>query len=497
MKLHPFLLIALGLSVRLPAVPVEVDELFSPGQAYGESGYESEWFGRILSTDAFPWIEHEELGWVYLAGDWVYHAELGWLGVPQEGGGRLYRAGTGSWQTRLGQGASGWFFDYTMRDYWHAADIPDALTVTVYRRFWQAATKVESVAATVPNYLVYPIQTGSDGNWEYETPSRWTSGFWPGILWQLYDFTGDAGFEVEARAWTAGLEGNKNNRSTHDLGFILGSSFGQGFRLTGDPAYREVLVAGAESLNSRYNQRVGGTRSWSWGRWDDGNNFTIIADNMMNLELLFFGAAQESGNPVWAVNALQHAITTRQNHIREDGGSYHCVIFDQTTGAVLEKATHQGYSDASTWSRGQAWLIHGFATSYRESGNLRLLDAAQTTADYFLARLPEDWIPFWDFDDPAIPDTPRDSSAAAIAASGLMELAALTEDADRSDTYWSGAVGLLEALLGSDYFNDETQALLDHGTYAKPFGNFDSGLVWGDYYLLEAMLRYLSAVGRR
>jgi unsaturated chondroitin disaccharide hydrolase len=424
-------------------------------------------------------------------------SSLGWCWFPKEAKGFLYRKQTDSWLFSPGQEAPGWFYDYSMQDYWHIDHVPDALTVKIYQRLWQAEAKVRGSVTTVPSHADYPIQTGSDGNWIYRDSGTWTSGFWPGILWLLYDFTGDTWWESKARSWTAGIEAEKSNTKTHDLGFMLYCSFGQGFRLTGDPSYREILVEAAASLDSRYNPFVGGTRSWSFGRWDDGANFTIIADNMMNLELLYFGAAQDSGNPVWADHALQHGLTTREHHVREDGGSFHCVIFSRITGEVLEKVTHQGYADSSTWARGQAWLIHGFATSYRESGDLRMLEAAQTTADTFIARLPEDTVPFWDFDDPQIPDAPRDSSAAAIAASGLIELAQLTDNVQQAEGYWTGAHKLLEALLDENYFNDSTQALIAHGTYNKPAGNFDSGLVWGDYYLLEAMLRYLQATGRR
>jgi len=387
------------------------------------------------------------------------------------------------------------FYDFTMQEFWNAGRIPAPLTVLVYKRLWQADAKVRSVIPTIPSVTDYPINTGSDGIWITRDSSSWTSGFWPGVLWQLYDFTGDSYWETQARAWTAGMEEQKTKTSTHDVGFMMYCSYGQGYRLTGDPGYRDILITAADSLNTRYSPTVGAMRSWSWGYWDDGNNFTVIADNMMNLELEFFAAAQPGGDPAWAENALQHALTTRREHLREDGGSYHCIIFHQNTGDVLERTTHQGYGDETTWGRGHAWLIHGFTTTYRETGDARMLEAAQTSADFFLDNLPDDLVPYWDFDAPSPATQPRDSSAAAIAASGLMELALLSDDPIKREKYWAGALDIIETLLGEEYFNDDTEALIDHGTYNKPAGNYDTGLIWGDYYMLEAMLRYLVAMG--
>jgi len=488
--------LALLFATQAVAAPQEVEDLFAPGVPVGESGFDSEWFG-LIEESALPWILHEHLGWIYMdSGDWIHQAELGWTWISTDSPGYLFRHDTQGWQLTDSSAADGWYYDYIMRDYWNVEVIPTPFTVLVCERLWQADEKLRTVIPTVPSVIEYPINTVAGGDWTNRNSSAWTSGFWPGILWHLYDFTGDPYWETQARAWNAGMESQKNNTGTHDVGFMMYCSFGQGYRLTGDSDFRDILVKSAESLNSRYSATVGGIRSWSWGKWDDGNNFTIIADNMMNLELEFWASRQPGGEQSWADNALQHAKTTYREHVREDGGSYHCIIFHQNTGAVLERTTHQGYGDETTWGRGQAWLVHGFTTTYRETGDPTILEAAQRTADFVLENIPDTYVNIWDYDVPFPQTQPRDSSATSIAASGIIELAMLSSDPARKEKYWNGAIKMLEALLADDYFNDDTQALIDHGTYNKPAGNYDSGLVWGDYYLMEAMLRYLVAVGQ-
>jgi unsaturated chondroitin disaccharide hydrolase len=288
-----------------------------------------------------------------------------------------------------------------------------------------------------------------------------------------------------AEAAQAGIEGQKKRTSTSDLGFMLFDSFGQGYRLTGDDGYRRILVRAASSLATRYDPTVGCIRSWN-----TTTGFRVIVDTMMNLELLFW-AAEHGGRRAWYRMALSHALRTRQNSIRADGSTYQMVDYDEKTGAVTGRGTHAGYGADSTWSRGQAWALYGFAIAFRETRDRRFLATARRTAHFYLAHLPDDGVPYWDFEAPAIPSEPRDTSAAAIAASGLMLLARLDPGAERRRAYRKAARSTISSL--SSWFLAEgsaNDAILLHGTYFEPGGNVDSGLIWGDYFFQEALLRY-------
>jgi hypothetical protein len=189
--------------------------------------------------------------------------------------------------------------------------------------------------------------------------------------------------------------------------------------------------------------------------------------------------------------AVSHALNTREQHVRADGSTYHLVNYDPATGAVQSKGTVQGYSAESTWSRGQAWAVYGFTMAYRETGDPRFLETARATADYFIGHLPADHVPPWDFQAPPVPTPPRDSSAAAIAAAGLLELSRLEPDAGRRQHYFATAQSILLSLSSPAYLAEGTpsQSVLLHGTRNKPSGSYDTGLIWGDYYFLEALLR--------
>ena len=357
---------------------------------------------------------------------------------------------------------------------------------------WSAAFTVASghladtTATLVPGQ--YPVRSDAAGTWVTSDASGWTSGFLAGALWLMYERTGEPVWRQRAEAWQAGLEAQKDNTSTHDLGFMLFDSFGQGYRLTGDDAYRQILLTAAASLASRYSPRVGAVRSWG-GRHNPV--FTVIVDNMMNLELLFW-AARHGGDPAWRDMAVSHARNSARDHVRPDGSTYHVVEYSFKTGALRWRGTHQGYSDTSTWSRGQAWAVYGFTMAYRETGDAQFLATARRTADYFLAHLPDDQVPYWDFDLPTLVAQPRDSSAAAIAASGLLELALLEPDRRSSDRYQDAAASMLASLSSPSYLasGPPRGAILLHGTQNKPDGNFDTGLIFGDYFFLEALLRY-------
>jgi len=334
----------------------------------------------------------------------------------------------------------------------------------------------------------FPRSISKDGKVEYVRSGDWTSGFFPGSLWYMYAYTKDAFWLNEARRRTAALAGEQFNKTTHDLGFMLYCSYGNGLRLTGDSTYRRVLLHGAVSLLSRFNSKTGCIRSWDFGKWQ----FPVIIDNMMNLELLFW-ATKESGDSVFYKAAVSHATQTMKNHFRNDFSSYHVVDYDTTTGTPVKKQTFQGYADGSAWARGQAWGIYGFTVVYRETKDPAFLEQAIRCADFYLGNktLPADKIPYWDFNDPAIPNTSKDASAAAVTASALFELSRYA--GPQSTKYRNAAVQMLKSLSSAKYqaaVNTNEHFVLMHSTGNRPAGSeIDQPLNYADYYFIEALLR--------
>ncbi|MFW5709970.1 MAG: glucuronyl hydrolase [Bacteroidota bacterium] len=327
-----------------------------------------------------------------------------------------------------------------------------------------------------------------DSTWEMVNIYDWTSGFFPGILWYMYEYNEEEYWKSTAKKWTAILEPVKQmDKKYHDLGFMMYCSFGNGYRLTGNEEYKEILLETADSLTRLFNPNVGTIVSWPWGHGDWAHN-TII-DNMMNLELLFWAAKNGGGQRYYDI-AYTHAKTTMENHIRDDNTTYHVVNYDTTTGDFIQGITHQGYSDSSTWARGQAWGIYGFTMSYRETGEEAFLETAKRLANPFLERLPEDHVPYWDFDAPHIPDEPKDASAAAIAASALLELSTLVNNPDEQFYYRDMANKMLHSLSENYLSGDENPALLKHSVGSKPHGKeIDYSINYADYYYIEALLR--------
>ena len=320
--------------------------------------------------------------------------------------------------------------------------------------------------------------------------SDWTSGFFAGSLWYLFEATGDARWREAARQYTAGVEENKHNRNTHDVGFILNCSFGQGLRLTGDPKYRDVLLQGAESLSTRFKPEVGCILSWNPRR---GWTYPVIIDNMMNLELLTW-ASRTGGHPKFHDIAVRHADTTLRHHFRADGSSPHVVDYDPATGQVKAKQTHQGAADGSAWARGQSWGLYGYTMMFRETKNPAYLAQAQKIAGFLLKhpRLPADKVPYWDFDAPGIPAAPRDSSAAAIMCSALFELSTLTTG-ETAAQYRVFATQQLRSLASPAYraaVGQNGHFILMHATGNLPAkSEIDVPINYGDYYFLEALHR--------
>lgn len=372
-----------------------------------------------------------------------------------------------------------------------AALAQDPFDTIVQRDFDFAAQQLNGTLAAISSTTSYPSTTKADGSWNTTGASGWTSGFFPGALWLMYQRTGDAAWKTRAIQRQAGIEGQKTDTSSHDVGFKIFTSFGNGYRLTNDSAYRQVLLTAASSLAKRYSSTVGCIRSW--GSTSDTSSFEVIIDNMMNIELLFW-AARNGGDSTLYDMAYSHALKTMANHVRADGTTYHVVVYDPNTGLVQRKRSAQGYNTESTWSRGQAWAIYGFTVAYRETGDARFLDTARKTADYFVRNLPDDKVPYWDFELPSLSGQPRDSSAAAIAAAGLLELSQRDPDTKLRPAYVDAAKAILTSLSSPAYLAKGTsyQSILLRGTRNNTSSSadaHDTGLIYGDYYFLEALLR--------
>lgn len=321
-------------------------------------------------------------------------------------------------------------------------------------------------------------------------PTDWTSGFFPGALWYVFEYSQASHWRRVAQSYTRLLEKLQHFRDHHDLGFMLFCSYGNGYRLTRDPGYRRILIEGARSLATRFDPKVGMTRSWDFGPW----KFPVIVDNLMNLEMLLW-VARETGESRLHDISLQHADNTLKHHFREDGSGFHLVDFDPATGAVLKKQTVQGAADSSTWARGHAWGLYGFTMMYRETRRAGYLAHALKMAQFVIdhPRLPEDKVPYWDFDAPDIPNAPRDSSAAAIMASAMLELSTFS-DPQASARLRATARKQLLSLSSPAYLaplGENGGFLLKHAVGAKPHNiEIDVPLIYGDYYFLEALLRY-------
>jgi len=340
-----------------------------------------------------------------------------------------------------------------------------------------------------------PQTTDANGNLLTTVPAGWVSGFVPGSLWYLYQYSNDPKLQEYAENYTARLEQEKYNRNTHDLGFMLYCSFGNGYRLTGNDNYKNTMLVGAESLASRYNPLIGCIQSWNANhKWQ----FPVIIDNLMNLEFLFW-ATRASGNTKYRDICISHADKTIENHFRPDYSSYHVISYDTITGAIEKRGTHQGYADETAWSRGQAWALYGYVLTYRETKDPKYLAQANHIAAFIInhPNLPTDKIPYWDFDAPEIPNTLRDASAGAVIASALIELSQYV-DAPLSREYMDIAEIQIRTLSSPEYFAEagtNGNFILKHSV-GHMHGNFeiDAPLTYADYYYIEALLRYLDIV---
>lgn len=356
----------------------------------------------------------------------------------------------------------------------------------------QVHRSLAALGADSTDYTMMPrnIQ-GTDSAWACRkaSPDEWCSGFWPGILWYDFESSRDEIVREEAERYTEALEYlSRRPAFDHDLGFLMFCSYGNAYRLTGSPKFRDIILASADTLATLFNPKVGTILSWPRNVEMLGGHNTIM-DNMINLEMLFWASKNGGDKRLYDI-ALKHAETTMEYHFRPDGTCYHVAVYDPESGKFIKGMTHQGYSDSSTWARGQAWAVYGYTMVFRETQDRRFLDLACKVTDAYLRRLPDDYVPYWDFDDPAIPDAPRDASAACVVASALLELQAYVTP-EKRDEYRDSAVKML-ASLSSDEFRsgDKRHSFLDHSTGHKPAGSeIDAAIVYADYYYIEALLR--------
>ncbi|MDD4399406.1 MAG: glycoside hydrolase family 88 protein [Dysgonamonadaceae bacterium] len=330
-----------------------------------------------------------------------------------------------------------------------------------------------------------------EGKMKYIVPQEWTSGFFPGSLWYLYELTGDEKWKPLAIKYTEALDTIQYYTGNHDVGFMIYCSYGNGLRLSGNNDYKNVIINAAKSLSTRYITNAGIIQSWNANKSKDWE-CPVIIDNMMNLELLF-EATKLSGDSTFYNIAITHANNTIKNHYRSDYSTWHVVDYDKSDGSARHKNTHQGYSDESAWARGQSWGIYGYTLCYRETKDQKYLDQAEKALAFIAnhPNYPEDGVPFWDFDAPEIPNTYRDVSAGAILASALYELSTYSNKMD----YEAWADKIMTSLASSNYrakLGQNGDFLLMHSVGSLPHNSeVDVPLNYADYYFLEALMRKL------
>ena len=426
--------------------------------------------------------------------DWPYQQISGWEDKQQEMAKDFYRT---------------YLLDESRKDYFQIyrnvkmRDWRDLFVLT-----YEKPTKLDNAMANADEQLHYALKCTSearktakgnkvnprsidkDGNLVLVGPKDWCSGFFAGTLWQMYQYSHMQFWRENAVSNTWLIESAKWHKGTHDLGFMIGDSFGKAYQLTGEQSYRDVMLQAARTLCTRYSPKVGCIRSWDHNadRW----TFPVIIDNMMNLEILF-EAYKLTGDKSFYDIAVSHANVTIKNHFRDDYSSYHVVDYDPVTGTVRSRVTHQGYSDDSFWSRGQGWALYGYTMCYRYTHDLRYLEQAKNIAKFLfsLKNMPEDGIFFWDMKDPSIPDVPRDASAAALVASAFYELQAYV-GAELGKQYIAYAEKIVNSLI--DHYQAPVGSnqgfLLLHSTGNKPANSeIDVPINYADYFYMEALRR--------
>lgn len=332
----------------------------------------------------------------------------------------------------------------------------------------------------------YPHCAGEDGKFDNISSDWWTSGFWPGILWIMYDMTKQEHYKDAAWKYDEEIEQwfiKPTVELHHDVGFQFLSTAVIKHKITGDEEGLRRGIAAANFLASRFNPVGNFIRAWN----EDKHGWVII-DCMLNISILFW-ASEVTGDPRYAHIARRHAETAMEHNVRADGSSKHIIVFDPHTGEYIESLGGQGYGVDSTWTRGNAWALLGFANTYRYTGDQRFLDTAKRTAHYFISALPDDHVPYWDFRLPSFEGQPRDSSAGAIAASGLLEIAEHVPVGEKQ-LYIKAAEKILKSLTENygTWDNPDHQAILLHGT-GSGTSFIDMSLIFGDYYYVESIAK--------
>ncbi|MEL4308211.1 glucuronyl hydrolase [Joostella sp. CR20] len=318
----------------------------------------------------------------------------------------------------------------------------------------------------------------------------WTSGFYPGTLWNIYKLTNDKKWQERAKIYTEKLSKIQYWEGNHDVGFIIECSYGNGIKYGDLHLYDSIIVNTAKALSTRFKPKAGIIQSWNANKkW----NCPVIIDNMMNLELLFH-ATKISGDSTYYNIATTHANTTIKNHFRSDYSSFHVIDYDSETGDIIQKKTHQGFKDNSSWARGQSWGLYGYTMCFRETKNQTYLQQAMAIANYIInnKNIPTDKIPLWDYNAPKSKETPRDASAAAITASALFELHKYVDE-ENSTKYLNYANDIMSSLASKEYFADyktNEGFILKHSVGSIPHGTeIDAPLNYADYYYTEALIR--------
>ena len=379
-----------------------------------------------------------------------------------------------------------------------AAFKPDkALLQTIQQNITDADAQYKVLMKNLPAGKFPKTYYPEKKEYGFSNSDWWCSGFYPGTLLYLYEETKDESLYKESLRILELLKKEQFNTGTHDLGFMMYCSFGNANRISSKPEYKEILLNSAKSLSTRFNPKVGCIKSWNSS---DPNDFIVIIDNMMNLELLFW-ATKVTGDSSFYKIAVTHANTTMQHHFRPDYSSYHVLNYNVETGAVKQKKTAQGFADESAWARGQAWGLYGFTVMYRETKNKKYLDEANHIAHFLLSNpnLPADKVPYWDFNATGIPNVLRDASAAAIMAAALLELCGYTDEATGKG-YVKAAETMLQSLSSPTYkaaAGTNGGFLIEHCVGHLPQkSEVDVPLTYADYYFVEAMKRYKKLAGK-
>ena len=365
-----------------------------------------------------------------------------------------------------------------------------AQKIDINKQFALAGQQYLRMLADHPDTSVTIHSAKPDGTYRNLPSSWWCSGFFPGGLWYLFEKTKDPKWSKAARLWTEAVRKEQYNTGTHDLGFMMFDSFGNGLRLTKDPAYKKVLIQSAKSLATRFDPKIGLIKSWN--SFKGGYKYPVIIDNMMNLEYLFWASRQSKDKKFYDI-AITHADNTLKNHFRNDFSSFHVVCYEPGP-TVFRKQTHQGAADSSAWARGQAWALYGYTMMYRETKDKKYLAQAEGIAKFIMnhPNLPKDKVPYWDFNAPNIPNEERDASAGALFASSLFELS--TYSPKNKKAYFDFAEQVLVSLSSDAYMakvGENNNFILMHSVGNKPSkSEINTPIVYADYYYLEALLRY-------